>query len=362
MGTGFRSPVVTVPNPSRIHAPGGGLSSEGADGRYAGRYARLGAVLMAVTAANALVYFIATPEGSHRALVEILCIVALLVAGLAAAAVGRIVGGRWELAFFSGFMGSALVLIVSVAAADGGSSSPLSVLLILPVVYASISYPLWAVRWNASASQAGILLLMAIGHDWDSEGWFRFVVMAVFNVLAVSSATNRTSYQESERQLAARASHDDLTGCLTHGAFNDQLRTETARARRSGRAFTLLIVDVDHFKGINDSFGHLVGDQILRGVAEALQRGTREGDDVGRLGGDEFGLLLTRTNAVEAAARAEQLREALRGIASPVPVTVSIGSATWSGEDPDGITGLMRRADTALYKAKAQGRDRSISG
>lgn len=345
--------------PRRIHAPGTELTPEQDGGDYVVRYARLGAEVVAIAALNALVYFASTPDAPRRSLLVALCGVALLVAVVAAIGTARLVGGRWEMRWFVGFSAAVLIIIGAGAAADGGSSSPISVLLILPVVYASIAYPLAVVRWIAGIAQVTMLGLMVIGDDWTSAQWHRFVVLAIFNILAISSARNRASYQESGRELATRATHDDLTGCLNYGAFNGRLRAEVARAVRSGRPFCLLIADVDHFKEVNDSFGHPTGDDVLRDLSHALSRGTREADAIGRLGGDEFAILLVDTDGTEGLAQAERLRALLQGIISPTPITVSIGMTSWKGPS-DNAGELLRRADKALYQAKAGGRDRAL--
>jgi len=357
----MREHDVSSSNPHRyIHLPGAELTAEQADHHYVVRYARLGAVVVGIAAINALVYFVSTPDGPRRPLLVALCCVALLVAVVAAVGTARLVGGPWETKWFAGFSASVMALIGIGAAADGGSTSPLSVLLILPVVYASIAYPITMVQWIAVITQTIMLGLMLIGHAWGGDHWHLFVLLAIFNILAVTSARNRTSYQETTRELAMLAAHDDLTGCLNYGAFNSRLQAEVARAGRYGRPFCLLIADIDHFKEVNDAFGHPAGDRVLRTLSEALSRNTREADAVGRLGGDEFGILLVDTKGHEGMEQAERLRSVLQGIDSPRPVTMSIGMTAWTGPD-DNAGDLVRRADKALYQAKASGRGRTLA-
>lgn len=343
----------------RLETPLTDLSSTTADTRYILRLAQLGAILTAITAVSSLLYFVATPEGEHRFALEVLCAPAVLLSAIVPLVAGRLVGGRWEIPFFYCFSATALVLITTVSALDGGASSPLSVLLILPVVYTSISYPMAGVWVITCTAQSVMLLLMAVGDDWNAVSWHRFVVLAVFNILAAASATNRATYQASGRELAVRAMHDDLTGCLSYGAFNDCLRLEAARATRHGHPFTVLIADVDYFKKINDTYGHLIGDEVLRKLAMVLTNGTRTEDAVGRLGGDEFGVLLVDTHAGAGHAQAERLRLLMRNLELSAQVTVSIGVSTWTGPG-DAAADVLRRADTALYAAKAAGRDRTL--
>jgi diguanylate cyclase (GGDEF)-like protein len=129
-----------------------------------------------------------------------------------------------------------------------------------------------------------------------------------------------------------------------------------------GQPFTVLALDLDHFKQINDRWGHPAGDAVLRSTASLLRREVREVDSVGRVGGEEFLVLMPGCAPASAAHVAERLRGVLRarpvdvGTAEPVPVTGSIGVAAVVSTDTD-LAHLLRRADAALYIAKAQGRD-----
>jgi diguanylate cyclase (GGDEF)-like protein len=271
----------------------------------------------------------------------------------------RLVGTRREAAFFFGFSASVLALIVGVAGLDGGVASPLTWLLVLPIAYQSISYPLIAVGWGVAASQAGVLALMAVAGDWSGPAWYRSMFVAVFNVLAVAASRNRHTHQVAVRRLTIKASHDDLTGCLAHGTFVDRLDAECARSRRHDRRFSLVLADVDHFKEINDSLGHQAGDERLRTVGVLLQSRARAADEVGRLGGDEFAILLVEADAAAAAGWADRVRTLLRRERDDPPMTMSMGVTTWSGP-ADTAHDLIQRADAALYEAKAAGRDRVV--
>jgi diguanylate cyclase (GGDEF)-like protein len=125
----------------------------------------------------------------------------------------------------------------------------------------------------------------------------------------------------------------------------------------------LWIVDLDHFKAVNDSHGHQAGDTVLRGFVDIARQALRDWDFIGRLGGEEFGVLLPETDAQQALLAAERLRQAVRSAPIPlgsdaaVPVTVSIGVATMGADDAD-VHALLARADAALYEAKNTGRDK----
>ncbi|MEV5408531.1 GGDEF domain-containing protein [Thermopolyspora sp. NPDC052614] len=163
-------------------------------------------------------------------------------------------------------------------------------------------------------------------------------------------------------QLQAAARTDGKTGLLNAAAWQREADTEIARARRTGETLALVILDIDHFKKVNDEHGHLVGDRVLAGVAATLRSQVREYDVVGRFGGEEFVVLLPNTEVVEARSVAERLRMHVANMAVPVndvsiTVTVSAGVAVMNlhGED---LLDLLAAADLALYRAKELGRDR----
>jgi diguanylate cyclase (GGDEF)-like protein len=163
------------------------------------------------------------------------------------------------------------------------------------------------------------------------------------------------------QQLAAAARTDPKTGLLNATAWQREADAEVSRAQRSGVPLALLLVDVDHFKRVNDRHGHLIGDQVLRALAAELRQQVRESDVVGRFGGEEFTVLLPRTDATEACRIAERLRTSaslLRVCATEakIKVTVSIGVAVL-GQHGGDLFELLAAADLALYRAKDAGRD-----
>lgn len=167
---------------------------------------------------------------------------------------------------------------------------------------------------------------------------------------------------EALRQLAT---HDELTGLLNRREFDRLLALETERARRFALPLGLLMADLDHFKGINDQHGHQAGDEVLREVAQRLQRQVRSVDWAARLGGEEFGFLLVQAEGASAGAAAERLREAVAGApivaqGQALSVTISVGVAVLPNH---GLTGaeLMVAADQALYAAKRAGRNRVVA-
>ncbi|CAA9554094.1 MAG: hypothetical protein AVDCRST_MAG79-2936, partial [uncultured Thermoleophilia bacterium] len=162
---------------------------------------------------------------------------------------------------------------------------------------------------------------------------------------------------EARDRLAAQALTDPLTGCLNHRGFHDRFAEELQRARRRGSDLSLVLMDVDHFKLVNDAAGHQTGDRVLAALAERISPAVRAGESLGRLGGDEFALLLPDVGPAEAIEAAERLRELI--VSAPLdgyPVTVSLGvcDLARAGDDADA---LYRLADGALYWAKGHGRN-----
>ena len=151
------------------------------------------------------------------------------------------------------------------------------------------------------------------------------------------------------------ATSDALTGLANRRQFDETLAREVARSRRSGAPLALAVVDIDHFKRVNDEHGHQVGDEVLRELAAALRRVVRTEDLVARYGGEEFVVLATDATVDDAEVLGGRLRAAARTVAT-LPVTISVGVAGLRAQG-DGAT-LVAHADAALYRAKAEGRDR----
>lgn len=163
-------------------------------------------------------------------------------------------------------------------------------------------------------------------------------------------------------RLGRLAVTDDLTRAFNVRYLGSRMTEEVGRARRYGDGFTVLMLDLDHFKRVNDTYGHSAGDEVLRGFTDRVRGEVREPDVLIRRGGEEFVLLMPSTKPEEAAKVAERIRASVAAtpIATPahggIPLTVSIGVATWRpGEDPKAVEA---RADAALYRAKEAGRDR----
>ena len=207
-----------------------------------------------------------------------------------------------------------------------------------------------------------------------SVQWFRVSVdrsgdaltLTVSDITALKLA-NLALAQEVERrgaleiQLRYLASTDSLTGLANRRCFFERFEEERSRANRNGRPLILMMIDADNFKTINDEFGHNVGDQALVNIANCLRNSCRSSDIAGRLGGEEFGLLLVEAAADTGARIAERLRSQVEAIelaagSEEVKLSISIGIAV-SMRGGDSVEVMLQNADRALYEAKKQGRN-----
>jgi diguanylate cyclase (GGDEF)-like protein len=166
-------------------------------------------------------------------------------------------------------------------------------------------------------------------------------------------------------QTKRLANTDGLTGLYNRRAFQERLRQEVERANRYHRPLSLIMIDIDHFKTYNDTYGHLQGDDVLVAVAQVLKQLSRASDIVARYGGEEFALILPETNKSSAAALGKRLRGQIERRKFPgetqLPehvLTISVGIA--SHTPPESQEALLEAADTALYQAKRQGRNRVV--
>ena len=183
------------------------------------------------------------------------------------------------------------------------------------------------------------------------------VVALAFHATLVSLVVGRLL-----AELRHKARHDSLTGLLNRRAIEEAIGAQMQRGRRSGEPHSLLMLDLDHFKSINDRLGHAAGDLVLQHVATVLQANVRNIDQVARVGGEEFLVLMPGASLDTARPAAERLREQLTAASAQfqgtsVKISVSIGIAQWADHSEE-LSRLLIRADTALYQAKAQGRNR----
>ncbi len=163
--------------------------------------------------------------------------------------------------------------------------------------------------------------------------------------------------------LEGLSNTDELTGLLNRRGFHSELRRGIALSQRSKETGLLLLCDLDHFKSINDRYGHLAGDKVLRAVGDLLGQRTRQSDAVGRLGGDEFAVLMTQSKPSEALRRVARLEARLNALLVPwedieIPVSASVGTTTFKGNVS--IEALFQQADQALYQQKQPSLKRAV--
>jgi diguanylate cyclase (GGDEF)-like protein len=185
----------------------------------------------------------------------------------------------------------------------------------------------------------------------------RSILAVMVMVVGSSKALSRTL-----SELEYYSTHDPLTGLHNRRYFNDMLEYEVGRSERHQHEFTILMLDLDDFKDINDTYGHPCGDAVLIGVADAMRAAMRKGDLATRIGGDEFAIILTETGKVGGTVVAEKLRSELRDFVFSAPdgktfhITTSIGLVTYP-VDAESISDLMSAVDIGLYRAKKLGKD-----
>ncbi|NTZ43937.1 sensor domain-containing diguanylate cyclase [Altererythrobacter sp. SALINAS58] len=185
-----------------------------------------------------------------------------------------------------------------------------------------------------------------------------------FSETELSILSSFASLVVHELKLLQIAEQDHLTGALSRRAFFNQIEKETERFRRSDLPSALALMDLDHFKSINDRFGHPAGDAVLTAVASTCAEQLRENDVIGRLGGEEFGILLSGTDEAGGRAAIEKIRRSIEEQVIPlgggIRVTASFGLAVLGAEDCSG-TDWIDKADKALYSAKRRGRNCCVS-
>jgi len=206
---------------------------------------------------------------------------------------------------------------------------------------------------------AQLYLAIDAGPIYDAQG----KLLAV-----VETLRDMTSLKRAQQELELLASHDGLTGIVNRRGFDAKMSLEWRKGEADGQPLSLLLIDVDHFKRFNDTYGHPAGDECLKSIATALFQAThRPADLVARYGGEEFAFVLPSTNQIGASRVAQRILESIASIALPHSgndglgiVSVSIGGATVVPSDKTNLSQLIDRADRGLYEAKHGGRNRFV--
>jgi diguanylate cyclase (GGDEF)-like protein len=326
------------------------------------RHMRIGFGIFLGETVFVLVYLGLTPLRPHRTLLWIIA-----VAWFGCGATNLLLAPRlasWHRrAQFSAFWNILAAFAVGlVASLDGGLNSPIILLLFLPAAFAALAFP------PTIAGACGLATLASAALVWFTDSnptisgeaaLVLFAVLAGSLILSVAASVNRVNRERNEQllveKIAELAMTDGLTGCAVHRVFHERFEQEISRSMRNGNPLSLMMIDVDSFKAVNDTYGHLVGDHVLAAIGTSLRTQSRSFDLVGRLGGDEFAVLMPDTEAVAATALAERIRlEAAAGL--EVPVTLSIGVSGLDRAEPT-VEHMLDDADFSLYQVKKGGRD-----
>lgn len=215
-----------------------------------------------------------------------------------------------------------------------------------------------------------LIVLAGAGEQESLQAWVQkrqlvFLLGAGFSLLLaglyISLLLAMNRMQQATWQLAQLATTDPLTGRMNRRAFDQQAEREFMRAQRYQTPLAVMMLDIDHFKRVNDTHGHAIGDIVLRQLSTAWHNTLRKLDSVGRLGGEEFAILLPQTTLDDARMLGERLRLLTAGLdipsaSGPFRVTVSIGISVANPHDPE-FSQILQRADMALYRAKQRGRN-----
>ncbi len=276
------------------------------------------------------------------------------------------VARRPYLLLFSGVAVASFAVVKLAAVLPHGYVYGLGSLLLVVLVVTALSPPA-----RLAASTLGLLLAVALatlaGDGAPSYFYFAVAMLVGGGAVAATLLCRMSSRSDLrafrlEATLERLASTDMLSGALNRHAFDGRARTELGRAARHRLPLSLLLLDIDHFKRVNDTYGHPAGDEAIRMLAERTRALLRQTDLFARLGGEEFAVLAPHTDLEAAAQFAERLREEIASLripledGRPLAVTVSVGVATWNGRG-ETLEALLSRADRALYGAKHGGRN-----
>lgn len=287
------------------------------------------------------VYYGLTPHRAHRAAEWCLLAVAL-VSTLAIARIPpeRLLDRRVREPFFLGWSIGLITMIAAGAGLDGGPRSPIAVLLFLPLAYSALSYPMRSMLIVGAADVLAYSVLALVGGG--VSGASALVVVGALGNATWICAWQARNHELQREELARMSRTDALTGVLNRRGFDERFAAELARAARDSAELTLAVIDLDGFKGVNDTRGHSAGDALLCRVAQVLFEGVRVVDTVGRLGGDEFALLLPSGGD-------EVLLRVRSALADVTPATFGVARYPLDGS---AYAELHQAADADLYASK----------
>ena len=305
---------------------------------------RIGAWMTLAAGVAGIAYAAGTWDEAHRS-----AIVALFIASIAAGhlplAVGtqRIARSRLREPLLLVWACASTAFIAAIVTLDGGVESPYALLFALPIVFVGFSFPQGSV---VAVGAVDVLSLVGVGIVSGSPQATLAFYASCLALIALLCELLALDHERRREALARVSRSDSLTGCLNRRGFEERLDAELADCRRSGASAGLVVLDLDHFKEVNDTHGHAAGDELLRWTVERAQSVLRPADALGRLGGDEFAVLVPGADPAAALEVADRVRAAL---AERVPVSTGAAAFPADAEDRDA---LHRRADRALYANK----------
>jgi diguanylate cyclase (GGDEF)-like protein len=225
------------------------------------------------------------------------------------------------------------------------------------------------IKGNGKTSSIPIVFLTANSSNEDEEygleiGAADFIRKPISPRIVSARVSNILNLQQATRKLELIASTDPLTGAFNRRHLDLVGKNELSRSKRNNSTFTILMLDIDHFKGVNDTYGHDIGDEALIETVAVIKKNIRGEDLLFRLGGEEFAVMLPETTKLAAFDTAKRIRIAISEIVIQTPIaslcfTLSIGIAECTPVDND-IDVILKRADEALYRAKSSGRNKVI--
>jgi diguanylate cyclase (GGDEF)-like protein len=320
------------------------------------RHVRIGVVQSELAGMVAAVYALADPRSATPKpwLLSLAAVVMVGSPALLMLPVVRIVRSRYGSLFFYLWSLTVTAFVALAASLDGGAASPMVILLFLTLTYAGMAYPPLGVALMGGVMITAYLAVAAEGRPPGDQLFLTTGVLALFTFMSVWISLNQWRDYERQQILAGRlralATRDPLTGCPNRAETRARLAALAAQASPQN-PLTVCVLDLDGFKQVNDRHGHQAGDELLARVAAALQSAVRQGDVVGRIGGDEFVVLLPGAGATCAEDLVQRLLDSVRGAGTAHGVTASVGTIRVLAPATE-VDALLDAADRAMYGAK----------
>jgi diguanylate cyclase (GGDEF)-like protein len=258
--------------------------------------------------------------------------------------------------FVLGPLGTALIAVAVGSTLGPGDGA---ILYVWPVLWTAYFFGTrGAIASVVTTGVAHAFAVRALGADGSIDRWIDVTASVIVVAVVVRLLMHRNDTLVA--QLEQQADTDKLTGLLNRRGFETHAATELRRARRAEESVAIVAIDIDHFKHINDAWGHETGDRVLEAAGRALAGQARESDVIGRFGGEEFVALLPGTDSAGGERFAERCREAIRLVTGGALPEVRASAGVAAAMAPETVDRLLQDADAAMYAAKSAGRDRTV--